>query len=191
MPYNDENYQLIIASQAGDAQAMEKLIKLHQEAVHSVIYSILGNKDIVEDLAQETFLRMLTAIDRYQFRASFRSWLLRIAVNLCRDQLRRAKVRRIISHFQQNEEMEEIYVDHDQNPLKDLESKEQREYLRKGIKQLALPLRTVLVLRDLQDMTYEEIAVTLHWRIGTVKSRLFRARQELMRFLSSLEEKLE
>ncbi len=189
MPEQDQSYELIKASQAGDTQAMEKLIKLYAEAVHTLIYSILGNRDVVEDLAQETFLKMLMAIENYEFRAPFRSWLFRIAVNLCRDYMRRSKVRQIVSYLQrQDDSHEELYVDQEQNPLADLEKKENLEHLRRGIARLPVSLRTVIVLRDVQDLTYEEIAKTLHWQLGTVKSRLFRARQELMKLLNPLTE---
>ncbi len=185
MPEHDESYELIKASQAGDTKAMEKLIKLYAEAVHSLIYSILGNRDIVEDIAQETFLKMLLAIENYEFRAPFRSWLFRIAVNLCRDYMRRSRVRQIVTYFQRQEDnQEEIFIDREQNPLADLEKKENLEYLRQGIAKLPVSLRTVIVLRDVQDLTYEEIAKTLHWQMGTVKSRLFRARQELVKLLN-------
>ncbi len=187
MPDQDESYdyELIKASQAGDTQAMERLIKLYAEAVHSLIYSILGNRDIVEDVAQETFLKMLMAIEHYEFRAPFRSWLFRIAVNLCRDQMRRSRVRQIVTYFQHREgSQEEFFIDTEQNPLADLEKKENLEHLHRGIAKLPPSLRTVIVLRDVQDLTYEEIAKTLNWRLGTVKSRLFRARQELGKLLN-------
>ena len=188
----DRNSDLIIASKAGDAKAMEQLIKIHAEAVHSLIYSILGNHALVEDLAQETFLRALMAIKDYEFKAPFRSWLFRIAVNLCRDHFRRTKVRQIVSSFHWHEEAgrEHIFIDHSQNPLKSLEQKENTAYVHRAIAKLAPSLRIVLILRDIQDMTYEEISKTLNWRLGTVKTRIFRARRQLAEILRPYWEEL-
>jgi RNA polymerase sigma-70 factor (ECF subfamily) len=188
----DNNHDLINASKAGDTKAMEKLINIHAEAVHSLIYSMLGNRDLVDDIAQETFLRMCIAIKDYEYKASFRSWLFRIAVNLCRDHFRRSRVRRIISNFHHYEQTDQnhIFMDHSQNPLHSLEQKENTAYIHKAIGKLSTLLRTVIILRDIQDMTYEEIANTLNWRLGTVKTRLFRARRQLAEILRPYREEL-
>lgn len=186
MTNQDENYRLVIASKNGDMDALAKLIQSHSESVHSVIYSILGNRDIVQDLAQETFLRMISALDSYEFKAPFRAWLIRIAVNLCRDHLRRKKVRRIMTgfHTTDDSEQERQFTDKAQNPVQDLLEKERMEYLQKALLKLPTSLKTVFILRDIQDFSYDEIAATLNWRLGTVKSRLFRARNELAKILS-------
>jgi len=188
----DNSYDLINASKDGDAKALEKLINIHAEAVHSLIYSIIGNRYVVEDLAQETFLRALTAIKNYQFKAPFRSWLFRIAVNLCRDHFRRSKVRQIISHFDWHvdDKQEHFLIDNSQNPLINLEKRENKINIHKAINELPPPLRIVLTLRDIQDMTYEEISKTLNWRLGTVKTRLFRARRQLAEILKPYREEL-
>jgi len=188
--YQDENYRLIVAGKNGDNDALTKLIQSHSELVHSVIYSILGNRDIVQDIAQETFLRMISAIDHYEFKAPFRAWLIRIAVNLCRDHMRRKKVRRIITGFQRSDEQqqEREFIDKSQNPHKDLIVQERMEHLQSALLKLPSQLRIVFVLRDIQDLSYDEIAGTLNWRLGTVKSRLFRARKELAKILSPYRE---
>jgi len=188
----ENNYDLINASKAGDAKAMEKLIKIHAEAVHGLIYSIIGNRNVVEDLAQETFLRALMAIKNYQFKASFRSWLFRIAVNLCRDHFRRSKVRKIVASLDRHEDpkQEHFLIDDSPNPLTSLEREENITTIRKAINQLPPTLRIVITLRDIQDMTYEEISKTLNWRLGTVKTRIFRARRQLAEILRPYREEL-
>ena len=185
MANQDEEYRLIVASKNGDTDALTKLIQSHSESVHSVIYSILGNQDIVQDLAQETFLRMISAIESYEFKAPFRAWLIRIAVNLCRDYIRRKKVRRIVTKFQKTDlqKEERQFIDKSQNPVQDLIVKEGMEYLQKALLKLPSSLKIVFVLRDIRDFSYDEIARTLNWRLGTVKSRLFRARNELAKVL--------
>ncbi len=189
--YNQENdnTELILAAKRGDQKALTTLINLNAEAVHSFIHSLLGDRQIVQDLAQETFLRMILAIKNYELRAPFRSWLFRIAVNLCRDHLRRKKVRNIISFFSTEENDNEYnVVDEIQNPLKDLEQKEAMQNINLALKDLPESLRTVFLLRDVQELSYEEIASTLKWSPGTVKSRLFRARKGIAEYLTKLQD---
>jgi len=180
----DENLELIVAAKNGDKQALSELININAESVHSFIYSIVGNWQLVEDLAQETFLRMINAIKDYEFRAPFRSWLFRIAVNLCRDHFRRKKVRNIMSSIIYDSNEEELsLVDETQNPARDLDSKETIIKIEQAMNSLPESLRLVFVLRDIQEFTYEEIAKTLKWSLGTVKSRLFRARKEIAKYI--------
>lgn len=184
MKGQDENFELIVAAKNGDKQALSELININAESVHSFIYSIVGNWQIVEDLAQETFLRMITAIKNYEFRAPFRAWLFRIAVNLCRDHFRRKKVRNIVSSIIYDSNEEELnLIDETQNPARDLESKETIIKIEQAMNSLPESLRMVFVLRDIQEFTYEEIAKTLKWSLGTVKSRLFRARKEIAKYI--------
>lgn len=192
MTTGDDNYSLIIASKNGDYESLSKLIEMYSSTVHSVIYSIVGNKVVTEDLAQETFLRMISGLENYEFRAPFKSWLLRIAVNQCRDHLRRKKVRRIIQPFVHDNETEDpaVLIDPSPEPADDVHKKERIHHLHQAISKLPEELRTVLVLRDIQEFSYDEIAETLKWRIGTVKSRLFRARQEIYKKLSPIWEEI-
>ncbi len=179
-----DDHDLVLASQAGDATAISRLIDLHAEAVQGFIFALLGDKHLVEDLAQDTFLRAFLAIKKYEFRAPFRSWLFRIAMNLCRDQLRKRKVRKIMGSFHNPVDEEEIeYIDPQPDALANLEQKERAALVHNALARLPDPLRQVLVLRDLQEFTYEEIAQLLGWRMGTIKSRLFRARKELAHML--------
>ena len=160
------------------------MINTFSEPIHSFIYSIVGDWTIVEDLAQETFLRMISAIKDYEFRAPFRSWLFRIAVNLCRDHFRKKKVRSIVSFLTYDRNEEEItIIDDKQNPLNDLERRETLNQIEQALKSLPEYLRLVFVLRDIQELTYDEISNTLNWSLGTVKSRLFRARKEIAKYL--------
>jgi len=179
-----DDHDLVLASQAGDEAAITRLIDLHAEAVQGFIFALLGDKDLVADLAQDTFLRAFLAIKKYEFRAPFRSWLFRIAMNLCRDQLRKRKVRKIMGSFHHPVDEEEIdYIDPQPNALANMEQKERAALVHKALAQLPDPLRQVLVLRDLQELSYEEMAQLLRWRMGTIKSRLFRARKELAHLL--------
>lgn len=188
MAIQEENYALIVASKEGDYESLTKLIDSYSKIVHSVIYSIVNNRQLAEDLAQETFLKVINGLSSYEFRAPFKSWVLRIAINLCRDHLRRKKVRKIILPFAENDDQvdESIFFDDSKVPDDDLMKKERLEYLHEAIGKLPSDLKQVLVLRDIQEFSYEEIAETLGWRLGTVKSRLSRARKDIYNMLSPI-----
>ena len=188
---NERLTALINASKKGDNDAMTKLINLYASSVHNLIFSIIRDNSVVEDLAQETFVRMFLSIHHYEFRAPFRSWLFRIAVNLCRDHLRKKKVRKIITRFQVDEETgeEQSFTDENQDPTAEIFENERMQLITDALAKLPESSRIVFVLREMKDLSYEEIAEALKWKIGTVKSRLFRARRELADILGpNLEE---
>lgn len=190
MEYQDEYYHLIKASQRGDEKAMAELVQAHAQAINQYLLNLCGNIHLAEDLAQDTFLRALLALKDYQFRAPFKAWLFRIAINLFRDYRRRKTVRAIVASynddFQSGEEG--LTIATSSNPHTELERKERFVHLYQALDKLPEYLRNVVILRDLQELTYEEIAKMLQWRIGTVKSRLFRARKELTTLLSDFME---
>ncbi len=188
---NDHLTALIVAAKNGDNKAMTDLINMYASSVHNLIFSIIHDVSIVEDLAQETFVRMFLSLKNYEFRAPFRSWLFRIAVNLCRDHMRKKKVRRIISRFQVDDESgeEQTFIDDDQDTAALIQDSERMQLITHALEQLPESSRLVFILREMKDLSYEEIADTLQWKIGTVKSRLFRARRELADILGpNLEE---
>ena len=181
MQYQDIHDKLIEKSIQGDRDAMSKLVNYYAPDVHRFIFSMLRDADATDDLAQDTFIRMVTNISSYEHRAPFKSWLFRIAVNVCRDHLRKKKVRRIVSRFAIDRDSgeEQEFADESPNPLRQVQSLEQRELIEKALQKLPASSRQVFVLREMQEFSYEEIAQALGWRLGTVKSRLFRARKEL------------
>ncbi len=182
---NEELRQIIMESKSGDRNAMSQLVTIFAPSVHNLIFSIIRDASVVEDLAQETFIRMLMSIEGYEFRAPFRSWLFRIAVNLCRDYMRKKKVRRIITRFQNNDETgeEQSFIDRDQDPTRQVQENERMQMVARALNKVPESSRIVFILREMKDMSYEEISETLGWKIGTVKSRLFRARRELAELL--------
>ena len=178
--------ELIHACKRGDQTALTTLIDRYSELVHSYVMAITGDREVVEDLAQEAFLKMLSALPNYEFRAPFRAWFMRIVVNLCRDHLRRRKVRKIITFFRddQNQFNGPAFIDSSPNPWQELIKKERLELLRQAIVKLPPALREVVILRDVEELSYEEIAEVLDWKMGTIKSRLFRARNRLAELLT-------
>lgn len=177
--------KLVQASKEGDQTAMSELVTLYAPSVHNLIFSIIRDSTIVEDLAQETFVRMLLSIEKYEFRAPFKSWLFRIAVNLCRDHMRKKKVRRIITRFQVDRESgeEQSFIDEEQDSSKMVHESEQMDIIFSALNKISEYSRIVFTLREMKGLSYEEISETLGWKIGTVKSRLFRARRELAELL--------
>ncbi|MDZ7370996.1 MAG: RNA polymerase sigma factor [candidate division KSB1 bacterium] len=190
--FNQDHQELILAGKQGDESALTQLIELYAPFVHRLIFSIVRDDSVVEDLAQDAFIKMLTAIENYEFRAPFKSWLTRIAVNVCRDHLRKKKVRSIINFFKVNEETneEQSFMDEAPNPVMLLEKDERKKILLRAMERLPASSRMILVLRELNQLSYEEIAAALGWKMGTVKSRLFRARQELLQELAPYREDL-
>jgi len=189
---NDELIALINAGKAGDNDAMTQLINMYASSVHNLIYSIIHDVSVVEDLAQETFVRMFLSLQHYEFRAPFRSWLFRIAVNLCRDHMRKKKVRKIVTRFQVDDDSgeEQSFIDDEQDTAALIHNSERMQLITEALDQLPESSRIVFVLRELKDLSYEEIADALQWKIGTVKSRLFRARRELAEILGPNVEEL-
>ncbi len=185
--------ELVTASQNGDQHAMTKLVDLYAPTINGLIYTITGNAQVTEDLAQDTFLKALMALGKYQARASFKSWLFRIAINVCKDYFRRKRVRGILSYWQSNESDElslEKIKDDIPTPWQKLKQKETIGLIMNAMEKLPSMLRTVFVLREIQEFSYEEIAETLNWQLGTVKSRLYRARKLLAQELMPLEEEI-
>ena len=189
---NEKLFELVNAGKSGDREAMSQLVTTFAPSVHNLIFSIIRDGSVVEDLAQETFVRMLLSIDRYEFRAPFRSWLFRIAVNLCRDHMRKKKVRRIMTRFQidQNTGEEQSFVDSEQDPTNKVHESERMHIINQALNKISESSRIVFVLREMKDLSYEEISESLGWKIGTVKSRLFRARRELAALLTPKMEEL-
>jgi len=182
MDYTDEQYELIVAAQAGDESAIARLVDLHAPDVYSFLLHLCRNRTLAEDLAQETFLRALPALQKYEFRAPFRAWLFRIAINLLRDDRRRTSVRKLLGSDISDDDY--LHITSPDPPHDELaEREERRRELLQALEKLPLALRSAIVMRDLEEMSYLEISEALGWRLGTVKSRLFRARQELAALL--------
>lgn len=172
---NSPDYELAIACQSGDRKAFQRLVRQYQEKVRGLVYSILSDPDAMDDLVQEIFIKVYTSINRFEHRSNLGTWIYRIAVNHCRDEIRRRRVRRFFS-------MEKMELDPmEMSPTADkaLLKKERIELVRWGLSKVSEKHRTIIVLRDFEDMSYEQIAEVLNLELGTVKSRLNRARLAL------------
>ena len=177
---------LIRRAQRGDADAFEQLLLEHQKNVYNLCYRMAGNPDDAMDLSQETFLRAWRCPDQYQFASALSTWLYRLCSNICIDFLRRRRRQQTVPlTFEDADGEEQTYAVPDAQPLPEeqVELKLTRETLAAAMAQLLPEHRAVLQLRVVNEMSYEQIADVLDIQIGTVKSRLSRARNQLKKIL--------
>ncbi len=174
----------------GSAESFTKLIDTYQNRVFGFVRRMVPTGEDAEDITQEVFIRAFQSFDRYDARASVRTWLFRIAYNLCVDRARKTnRGLQLVSLQLSGEIEEEIDVpDTRWQPDMLLEDAEFRGRLEKAIGAMSEKLRSVLLLHDKEDMSYEEIAGALNIPIGTVKSRLFLARTQLQQAVKDLVE---
>ena len=179
--------ELVRAARSGDQSAFEALVKANQAMAYQLAYRMTGNPEDAADLTQEAFLNAWRGLAAFDGRASFSTWLYRLTSNACIDFLRREKRRVSLSMTLEDEEDEEgrqaQLPDSRYSPERELEKKEAAEAVRRGLAALSDEHREVLVLRELEGLSYTEIAQTLSLEEGTVKSRIARARLALREFL--------
>ena len=158
-------------AQQGDRQAFGELVELHRPGVLNVVYRMCGDPALAEEAAQEAFIRAWQNLRRYNPRFAFRSWLYRIALNQATDVLRRRRETVALD--------DEMRAEDADSPEAMLERKERAEQVRQAVLGLPSASRAVLILREYEEMTYQEIADALDIPIGTVMSRLNYARQQV------------
>ncbi len=179
MRYTDED--LVIKIKNGDQDAFEQLVHRYEGKIYSVAYRFMGNHADAGDLAQDTFIRMYQALPGFRGDSSFATWLYRIAANACRDELRKKQRRRNVSM----DEMIEASPANiptaasEYSPEEAVQRQEIRHQVQECLNRLSDDHRLILVLREIQGLSYEEIAGLLDCSLGTVKSRISRARNAL------------
>lgn len=183
--------ELVRRVRSGEVSAFETLVRRYERRVYSLAMRYTGDREDARDLTQEAFVRAFRALRSFRGDASFSTWLHRIAVNVCLDELRRRRTR---PHTRLDEplatddgEAERQLAGDDPGPQQRLEQKELGETIRREIAALPAEYATVVILRDLQDLSYEEIAQVLGISLGTVKSRLHRGRAALRARFEALE----
>jgi len=160
----------------GDLDAFGVLLARHQDRVHSIAANFAANGDDASDLAQEIFLKAYRSLPRFRGQAAFSTWLYRIAVNACVDYTRRRGRNGCIPL---DDDLAVVADDVDPDPQEQVERKQLRCDLARAIAGLSAKLRVTLVLHDIEGLTHEEIGRVIGCSVGTTKSRLFRAREEL------------
>jgi RNA polymerase sigma-70 factor (ECF subfamily) len=174
-----EDLELTRRSQAGDTEAFGELVSKYSTKIFTMVYCILGDENDAWDLAQEGFLKAWRSIQRFEARSSFYTWLYSITMNLTIDSLRR-KGRR------QEVELDDAMPSFLPGPRVNCERAEIREQVNAALAQLSPEHRAVVVLKEIEDMQYREIADVLNVSMGTVMSRLFYGRKRLQSILKPL-----
>jgi RNA polymerase sigma-70 factor (ECF subfamily) len=166
----------------GDQRAWEAIVRLYWRKVFNVAYKFVGRHDEAEDLTQDIFLKIFKSLATFDRRANFQTWLISVSRNLCIDHYRSVrKERETIDRGVNADDLSP--VSKDVSPHVALERVDLAQQLRRALQILPETLRTAVVMRDLQDMSYQEIAERLDLPEGTVKSRINRGRHELARQL--------
>src|SRR6476620_816895 len=172
---------------SGDQAAWETIVRQNWRKVFNVAYKFVGKHDEAEDLTQDIFLKIFKALGSFDRRANFQTWIISISRNLCIDHYRSVrKERQTIAREVDTTDLQP--ASSDRGPYQAAEHQDLRGLLRQALQKLPLTLRTAVILRDLQELSYQEIADRLGLPEGTVKSRINRGRLELARQLKRLEE---
>jgi len=179
---------IVQAARTGDLEAFNTLVQLHQDRVYNLAYRILGDQAHAADAAQEAFILAYRHIRRFHT-GSFMAWLYRITTNVCYDALRYHKRRPAVSFTYLSDAVDDDreldLPAHEDGPEALLQRRELAALLQRHISALPIDQRTVLVLSDVQGLSDKEIAAVMRSNVGTVKSRLSRARAKLRQSLSA------
>ena len=170
----------------GDVNAFERLVTDYEKNVYSIALRMTGNSEDAADMTQEAFIKAYNSLGSFRGDSKFSVWLYRIVSNVCLDFLRSRTRKPTVSLSVEDDEGEEAQLDvadESQSPELLLERSLTRDAVRRGLAQLAPDYRQILLLREIQGLSYEEISQALSLDLGTVKSRIFRARKKLCAFL--------
>lgn len=179
--------ELIRRFQEGDIRAYEEIVERYRRPLLNFIYRIIGEWTFAEDLLQETFLRLYVNKDSYREIAKFSTWIHTIAGNLAKTELRRQRIRRWFSISPRDDEHRQIDIpDLAANPAECIQTENSLGRIDAEIKKLPRVFREVVILRDMQELSYEEISTILKIPLGTVKSRVNRGRERLKTQLQDL-----
>ncbi len=182
----EQEAQIVRRVLEGDVNAFETLVAEYEKNVYAITQRMTGNAEDAADMTQETFIKAYNSLSSFRGDSKFSVWLYRIATNVCLDFLRSRSRKLTVSLSVEDEDGEETQLeiaDESQSPERLLERDLTRDAVRRGLKALAPEYRQILLLREIQGLSYEEISEVLSLEVGTVKSRIFRARKRLCAFL--------
>lgn len=187
-PMAVEEGELVKRARKGDLGAYDQLVQRYQERIYATIYHMTSNHEDANDLAQEAFIKGFQALKSFKGGSSFYTWVYRIAVNKTINFLKQRKNRSQMSlndlDFNAEHDPDLVALISDKTPRREAGLTELQEKLNEGMQKLSEPHRLVVTLHDVQGLSHEEIAKIMGCNIGTVRSRLFYARQQLQGFLS-------
>ena len=187
----DRSIQLVEAFLQDDQNAFDQLICLRKSMVFNLCYRFLGNYEDADDCAQEVFIKVYRSLKKFRFECNFTTWLYRITVNTCKNKLKsleyrlRFKKMRLNNNrpHEENASQSVEIGDETYSPDSSLRRNEISQLIQEAVNRLPAPQKMVVVLRDMEGRSYEEIAEITGFKLGTVKSKLSRARQELREIL--------
>ena len=185
-PSHDSDLKLVQSAQSGNVRAFELLVIKYQRRIQRLVGRMVRDTDLVEDISQETFIRAYRALHQFRGEAQFYTWLYRIAVNTAKKFLMELKRNPLISEnsFQKDGEEDETFSPRhesiaEETPESVLAAKEIAEMVSQALDSLPEDLRQAVTLREIEGMSYEEIAWVMDCPIGTVRSRIYRAREAI------------
>lgn len=187
-----EDHDLIRAFCGGDKHAFDDLVKKHQDKTFNLCCWFLGDYHEANDICQEIFIKVYQSLDRFRFESAFSTWLYRVAVNTCKNRVDSLEYRykkwmgRLDAVKEPHDQDVLELADRSDSPLRELENKEQNRLIRKAINTLPNNKKTVVLLRDIEGLSYEEIGRVTGLKMGTIKSKLSRARLALRKKLIGL-----
>ncbi|HYG22479.1 MAG TPA: sigma-70 family RNA polymerase sigma factor [Verrucomicrobiae bacterium] len=186
-PASDE-MQLVARARKGDMAAYDDLVQRYQQRIYATVYHMTGNHEDANDLAQEAFIKAYHALNSFKGGSSFYTWVYRIAVNKTINFLKQRKNRTHLSlndlDFNAENDPDLVSLISDKTPRREVNLTELQEKLNEAMQRLSEHHRLVVTLHDVQGLSHEEIAKIMECNIGTVRSRLFYARQQLQGYLS-------
>jgi RNA polymerase sigma-70 factor (ECF subfamily) len=184
--------QLVRRCAQGDATAWEEIVQRFHRRIYNICYRFAGSADDAQDLTQEVFIKVYRTVGSFDGeKASFNTWVTTVTRNLLVDHFRKTRNERATDSIDASQGTDDdgptladrLAADGSENPQKHVETRERREMVHRALQQISPDLREAVILRDLQDMDYREIAQVLKVPEGTVKSRINRGRAELARLL--------
>lgn len=187
---------LVAKSKKGNLDAFEELISAYERKAYNIAYRMMGNEEDAKDMAQEAFIKIYKSIQNFREESSFSTWLYRIVTNVCLDELRKRKKDKLVPlelsiETEKGTAIVELSAERE-TPEDIYERVEKRHLIQNTISSLGEDYKTVIILRDIQGFGYEEIATMLNCSLGTIKSRINRARnllKEKLRYQLELYEK--
>ncbi len=177
----DDDFSLIKRFNEGEKEVFRILINRHKEKVRNIVFITLSEIDAIDDISQEVFITVFKNLKNFRYESQFTTWLYRITINKCKDYLRKKRVRRIFSSVDEDYDYRSAEID---------ENNDVRMIVRNAIDKLPDKLRIPMILRDIEGLSYQEISESLDLDLGTVKSRIFRARESLRKNLEPMKKEL-
>lgn len=185
----EQETSLVRKAKEGDGKAYDELTLLYKDAVYGIIYRMVHNKQEAEDLSQEAFIKAYNSINSFNEEYAFSTWLFKIATNNCIDFFRKRKLKtysmdQTIKY--KDEEIQQEYADDDPTVDNIILANEKSKMIHKAIQELPEKYKIAIVLRHQEEKSYEDIAQILELPLGTVKARIFRAREMLKKSLKDI-----